>query len=257
MELLGLLAVLLLLYLLIAPGLAWAIANRASARAAQAEKLAESQATELRRLSEQLGDLRKQHLLLQARVKAAGATAAEAEVEPEAAAPPTPTVPDRDLAQAARTPPTPQRSAPGEFRFDPDEFSVPAPANAAPPVTPAEPALSSTAAPEAPAVPADRTRQRWDLQPMESPPAEEPPAPPRSAWTETPSAEATTAAPADKPRVWKPKPPGVAAPPPAQEQPRSSPPRSPRPPTSPPRWKTGWPPSPATASGNWPCKTCA
>lgn len=230
MELLGLLAVLLLLYLLIAPGLAWAIANRASARAAQAEKLAESQATELRRLSEQLGDLRKQHLLLQARVKAAGATATGADVEPETAAPPAPTVTDRDLAQAARTPPTPQRSAPGEFRFDPDEFSVPAPANAAPPVTPAEPAQASTAAPEAPVVPADSTHQRWDLQPMERPPAEEPPAPPRSAWTETPSAEATIAAPADKPRVWKPKPPGVAAPPPAQEQPRSSPPRSPRPP---------------------------
>ncbi len=232
MELLGLLAVLLLLYLLIAPGLAWAIANRASTRAAEAERRAGLQAVEIRRLSEQLADLRNQHVLLQARVKAAGSSAADA----DAAAAPTPVAapaaPDPDLVRAAaRTPPTSQRSAPGEFRFDPDAFAVPPP----PVVTPApeaiDPVPPSPARTESAAITADRSHQNWDLQPLESPAPAEPPAPARSAWTEAPVAAAATAdesASEEKPRVWKPKPPGAA--PQSQPQPPSRPARKPSPP---------------------------
>lgn len=227
MELLGLLALLLLLYLLIAPALAWAIANRASARAQQAEQANQTQGQELRRVAAQLVDLRNQYLLLQVRLKAIEGESAAPAVAP-AADLNTATPPSSEPTQA-RTAPPPQRSVTPEYRFDPVDFEVPAaaeivqlPEPALPPQPVAEqspPTLATTPVP---------AHLHWDLQPVEAVLPQEPTpsaaamASTRAAWTEQqpPLAAATESADGEpKPQAWKPKPP-LSTPQPPRTAPR-------------------------------------
>ncbi len=225
MELLGLLAVLFILYLLIAPAVAWAKANAARAatdslRSALLERMADQ--VDLRK---QILGLREQQRVLLQRLEDLGT------VTP--AAPPASTAP----APAARaaTPPAPERSTRADFSFDPAEFSIPEPttepapaAEVAGPEVTTTPVEPNIAAPELPPTPAHQRRNLEPTEPTEPelpaapvapiPAAEPVTEPPRSPWSGKPAApppERPTA-PVREP-VWKPKPP-TSRPPPSRRQ---------------------------------------
>lgn len=221
MELLGLLAVLLLLYLLIAPGLAWAIANRASARATAAEQQLEQQAKELRRVSEQLNDLRNQHLLLQGRLKAggfSGAATGDTLVSPPRSAVEA-ILPTKDATEsapahvAASTPRTEQRNGPIEPPYDAHDSGV-SPSEPATPEatlelsqpTIVEATTEANQVPDEATAPAvgEATHSQWSLG---SATAAAAPPPPKAAWTEPARSDAPKSAADPDARVWKPKPP--------------------------------------------------
>jgi uncharacterized membrane protein len=263
MEFLGFLALLLVLYLLIAPAVAWVIASSARARAAAAEELAESQSEELSRLSEELAELRKQHLGLQARVKAAGtaATAAVAEAEPETAPPAPPPIPDREPAQSTRATSTPLRTAAGPSRIDLDPLADLAPTSM-PKADAADVAEASSAAASASGEAGEIGDPIAD-QPPAATPAPSETVPPLAASTQAPAETAaipTTAAMADSaraaamaddaaasategasapeqgPRASAPERPAAQAPSqppsPSRSPPRTPPPRVPEPPSN-------------------------
>lgn len=220
MELLGLLAVLLFLYLLIAPAVAWGKANGARARVEELQSSIEAKSRELGELAKQIRGLRDQQRALLQRFEdlsqsapASVAAAPDAEPGAPATAPP----------QRATTPSAPQRSASIDIDFNPADYGLPAApavvtptASAVPPPMAPPPATTIAAAVEPADVPPAQTpatlaHGRWNLEPLDL--AGEPPAPaaaPRDAWTETVATSDNVAAGRSKPEreaVWTPKPP--------------------------------------------------
>ncbi|MDP1693244.1 MAG: DUF2339 domain-containing protein, partial [Burkholderiaceae bacterium] len=233
MELLGLLAVLFVLYLFIAPAVAWGKANAARAASEELKSTLDARTRDLGELRKQIASLREQQGILLQRFENLGAVAPEQPSQREAA-PPAPVV-------RAATPPAPGRSTRADFSFDPAEFGVPQPATperlgpasptGVPIVTPelatapSEPIFPAPVSPVAPVEPPQvPTHQRWNLEPIEPDAAStaalavtptepvvakvEPVATPRSAWSEA-SSDGQAARPATPEReaVWTPKPP--------------------------------------------------
>jgi uncharacterized membrane protein len=237
MEFLGLLALLLVLYLLIAPVVAWAIASQARARAEASERVLASQSAELARLSAELSDLRREHLSLQIRVKAARASVADAEVDPETAPPAPPPIPETEpvqpaRAEAPRNAPTPLRSGSGESRIDLDPLAALKP-QASPTSDTVEVNQTGAAAPAASAAAGDVDTSIANQPPAETPAATEP-APPLAASTQA-SADAAAAGPSARehaPSASKPAQPAAATPSSSQPRSRPVPPRIPEPPGS-------------------------
>lgn len=263
MEFLGLLALLLILYLLIAPAVAWTIASQARARAEASESELASQSKELARLSGELADLRKQHLSLLIRVKAGQTSEADAEAEPETAPPAPPPIPDPEPvqpkpAEAPRTAATPLRTAAGASRIDLDPLTDLAPKSVLTGDIEEVDEANSAAAP-ALGQASEFANASADLPTAETP-AEAVPELPLAASAQRPAQPATTeataadataaarsagegeAAPAQAPSASTPEQPAAQAqapssssstPPtssPAQPKPRPTPPRIPQPP---------------------------
>ncbi|MBK9658248.1 MAG: hypothetical protein IPO66_23760 [Rhodanobacteraceae bacterium] len=225
MELLGLLAVLLFLYLLIAPAVAWARSSGARAMAEAQERANQVQAREIRELKAQVKELRDQQQQLLKRIESLGQAPAGVAEPVQPAQPAGIAAPARFRAAAPRPP---ERSASADVSFDPAEFGIPelppakpssapidqpvvAPPIMAPQPPPAAPVPAAIAGkPVAAAKPP--LHSSWDLEPVErsEEPADEPVAAAR--WTEAPAAAAASAAtePVAKPArepVWTPKPP--------------------------------------------------
>lgn len=196
MEFLGLLALLLVLYLLIAPLVAWAIASQARARAAASESALASQGRELARLSAELADLRQEHLSLRIRLKAGRATATDtgtaaeniAETSSEPVRPAPPPIPETNPGPApvpeTSAASTPLRSGPGESRVDPNPPAAPTPQAA-----PLDDAVTTgeTGATD-PAMPSEASNSGVELS--ERPPnahAEPVQSPPLAAYAQSPS----------------------------------------------------------------------
>lgn len=237
MELLGLLAVLLFLYLLIAPAVAWARSSGARAMAEAQERANQVQARDIRELKAQVKELRDQQQQLLKRIESLGPVPADvaAQVHPAQAA---------DIAAPAgikaAAPRPPERSAAADVSFDPADFGIPelpsATSAAAPVDQPvvAPPIMASQLPPAAAPEPAPIAgkpvaaakpplHSSWDLEPVErsEEPADEPVAAAR--WTEAPATAAASAAPEPvaKPArepVWTPKPPVDRPPPPRRER---------------------------------------
>ncbi|MBK6728115.1 MAG: DUF2339 domain-containing protein [Xanthomonadales bacterium] len=175
MELLGLFAVLLVLYLLIAPAVAWIKANGAIN---EAQELVARQAREVSDLRKELRQLREQHAQLLQRVEQLGEGPAPADAETAAAATaPTPTpapVSGRAVFTASepkRPPPLP--TAPPQPTVVPEETASEASVDLAdtPPLAPSADVVGVP-------IPDEPVQARWNpprvQEPVETPAAREP-----------------------------------------------------------------------------------
>lgn len=237
MELLGLFGVLLVLYLLLTPALAWL---RAGSAIREGEEQQKAQQRAITDLLKQVRELREQHLALQQRLQALEAAppaaVARSDAPPAAARPDaapavadvviveTPPVEPRPVRAPLATPLPPQREQRSPFDFDAADLGIPEPAAPAP--VPSTPALEL---PELPAAAAIEPPPTWNLEPIELPPAAEPVNPPN--WREPAAVEPEAPPPRAPKPVWKPKPPVTERPAsaPAGEPARPAPRPRPRP----------------------------
>lgn len=238
MELLGLLAVLLFLYLLIAPAVAWGRSSQARAAVEVQERANQAQARDIRELKAQVKELRDQQQQLLRQIDALGQAPTGVAEQTRAAEP---SVGRASDSASAATPRPAERSIRADVSFDPAEFGIPelppakaeatpvAPPVAAPPTmtTMRPPAAAAESTPTAkPAAPNPPLHSSWDLEPVEraEAPVDEPVTAAR--WTEA-SVVTATAAPTEsvsKPArepVWTPKPPVDRPPPPRRVRPPS------------------------------------